>query len=105
MRYAFPLTAALTMALSGVGLAADGGAIFKQHCASCHGETGKADTPAGKALKAPALAGDEKVAGMADADTAAAIKSNEKHKSFIKKLTDDDVAAAAAYVKGLAAGK
>jgi mono/diheme cytochrome c family protein len=104
MRYVL-LTAALTVGFGGAALAADGAAVFKQHCVSCHGETGKSDTAAGKALKVPALAGDAKVAAMADADVAAKVKSNDKHKTFMKKLTDDDVAAAAAYVKGLAAAK
>ena len=83
MRYAMSLVVAFSLAGANVSLAADGAAIFKQHCASCHGETGKADTAAGKAMKVPALAGDAKVAGMADAD----------------------IAAVAAYVKGLAAAK
>jgi hypothetical protein len=42
---------------------------------------------------------------MSDADVAAKIKGNDKHKAFIKKLTDDDVAAVAAYVKGVAGAK
>jgi hypothetical protein len=50
----------------------------------------------------PPLAGDAKVAGMADADVATKVKPNEKHKTFMKKLSDGDVAAVAAYVKGLA---
>ena len=105
MRYLLFLSAGLTVGLAGPVFAADGAALFKQHCATCHGETGKADTAAGKALKVPALAGDAKVAGMSDADVVARIKSNEKHKSFIKKLSDDDIAAVAPYVKGLATAK
>jgi mono/diheme cytochrome c family protein len=104
-RLPLTLTAALVIGLAGTTFAADGTALFKQHCASCHGETGKADTSAAKALKVPPLAGDAKVAAMADADVATRIKTNEKHKSVIKKLTDDDVAAVAAHVKGLAAAK
>ena len=69
MRYAIPLMASLFFS-AGIGLAADGAALFKQNCASCHGATGQADTPASKALKVPALAGDAKVAGMSDADVA-----------------------------------
>jgi len=72
--------------------AADGAAVFKARCASCHGETGMADTAVGKALKAPALAGDAKVASMSDADLQAKITDNAKHKAFIKKLGADDVA-------------
>ena len=44
MRYAISLTAAFTLAVASVSLAADGAAVFKANCASCHGETGKADT-------------------------------------------------------------
>src|SRR5215475_14800834 len=98
MRYAILLMAALPLSVASISLAADGAAIFKQNCASCHGATGHADTPAGKSLKVPALAGDAKVAGMSDADVAAAIKANTKHGAFLKKLS-------AAYVKGLAAAK
>ena len=104
MRYLL-LTAALTFGFSAAVLGADGAALFKEHCAKCHGDTGKADTPAGKAMKVPPLAGDAKVAAMSADDVAARIKSNEKHKAFIKKLTDDDVAAVAAYVKGVANAK
>ena len=46
MRYAMSLVVAFSLAVANVSLAADGAAIFKQHCASCHGETGKADTAA-----------------------------------------------------------
>ena len=105
MRYAMSLMAALALAAANVSLAADAAALFKQHCASCHGETGKADSAAGKALKVPALAGDAKVAAMGDADVIAKIKSNQKHAAALKKLTDADVAALAAHVKGMAAAK
>jgi len=105
MRYAIFVMAALPLSVASISLAADGAAIFKQNCASCHGATGHADTPAGKSLKVPALAGDAKVAGMSDADVAAAIKGNAKHAAVLKKLKDDDIAAVAAYVKGLAAAK
>ena len=105
MRYAIFIMAALPLSVASISLAADGAAIFKQNCATCHGATGHADTPAGKSLKVPALAGDAKVAGMSDADVAAAIKANPKHGGILKKLNDADVAAVAAYVKGLAAAK
>ena len=105
MRYAISLAAAFSLAVANLSLAADGAAIFKANCASCHGETGKADTPAGKAMKVPALAGDAKVAGMSDADITASIKANAKHTAVLKKVTDADIAAVAAYVKGVAAAK
>jgi mono/diheme cytochrome c family protein len=105
MRFALSLTAALAVATASTSFAADGAAIFKANCATCHGETGKSDTAAGKAMKVPALSGDAKVAGMSDADVVAAIKANQKHAAVLKKLKDDDVAAVAAYVKGVAGGK
>lgn len=78
---------------------------FKTYCAKCHGDTGKADSPVGKALGTPALAGDAKVAAMSDADLLAAVKGNAKHAGFIKSLSDADLTAAAAKVKELAGGK
>ena len=105
MRYPMVGIALLACGLPAITFAADGAALFKQHCASCHGDTGKADTAVGKALKVPPLAGDAKVAGMSDADVVAKIKTNDKHKSFIKKLSDDDITTVATHVKTLAATK
>lgn len=105
MRSTICLAAMLAVSVATTAFAADGAAIFKQNCASCHGETGTSDTAAGKAMKVPHLAGDAKVAGMSDADIVAAIKANEKHATMLKKVKDDDLAAAAAFVKGLAGGK
>jgi mono/diheme cytochrome c family protein len=106
MRHTGPLIAALfLLSVASIAFGADGAAVFKQHCASCHGATGKADAPASKALKVPALAGDANVAGMSDADVTARIKGNPKHAGMLKTLTDDDLAAVATYVKGLAAAK
>ena len=85
--------------------AEDGAAIFKAQCAKCHGETGEADTPVSKALKVPMLKGDTKVAGMSTDDIVKAVKANEKHKSFITKLSDEQTTAAAAFAKQLAGGK
>ena len=78
MRYAITLMAALPLCVASISLAADGAALFKQNCATCHGATGHADTPAGKSLKVPALAGDAKVAAMSDADAIAAIKGERE---------------------------
>lgn len=75
------------------------------NCAKCHGDTGHADTPVGKALKAPALAGDAKIAAMAQGDLVNSIKTNQKHASFVAKLSPDDLTAAAAHVKQLAGSK
>jgi mono/diheme cytochrome c family protein len=102
MRYAIPLTAALFLTAAGISLAADGPTLYKQNCASCHGATGRADTPASKALNVPPLAGDAKIAGLSEADVGARIRSNPKHAAVLKKLNDADVQALAVFVKGLA---
>src|SRR5689334_22453457 len=85
--------------------AEDGAAVFKAQCAKCHGETGESDTAPGKALKVPMLKGDAKVAGMSIEDIVKSVKGNEKHKSFVGKLTDDQITAAAGAAKQLAGGK
>jgi mono/diheme cytochrome c family protein len=97
-------TLALLVAGNGAALAADGAAIFKNHCAKCHGETGNADSPVAKAMKSPAIAGNANVAGMSDADLAAKIKEIKQHAGF-KAMADADLAAAVTYSKELAGGK
>jgi len=82
--------------------AEDGAAVYKAQCAKCHGETGEADTPAGKTLKVPKLKGDAKIAGMSDDEIVALVKGNAKHKSFISKLSAEQIAAAAGHAKQLA---
>ena len=104
--FLFPVAAAFVFA-AGVtaASAADGAAVYGANCAKCHGDTGHADTPVGKMLKAPALAGDAKVAATAQDDLVNLIKANPKHKAFIDKLSADDLGAAATHVKQLAGGK
>ena len=102
MRSAIPLTAALLLSAAGTSLAADGAALYKQKCASCHGATGRADTPASKALNVPPLAGSGKLAGESEAHVAAKIRSKPKHAAVLKKLNDADVQALAVFVQELA---
>ena len=85
--------------------AEDGAALFKAQCAKCHGETGESDTAPGKALKVPMLKGDAKVGAMSVDDVVKAMKANEKHKSFISKLSDEQITAAAGHAKQIAGGK
>lgn len=104
------VAAAALIALAGSGSIAraadeDPAAVYKENCAKCHGDTGHADTPAGKMLKTPALAGDAKVAGMAVPDLVKAIQANEKHKAPLKKLTEAQVTAGATRAKALAEAK
>jgi mono/diheme cytochrome c family protein len=84
--------------------AADGAAIYKEQCAKCHGDTGNADTTIGKAMKVPPLTGDAEVAKMSASEVTAAVTANEKHPPTVKGLSAEDLAAASAYAKTLAAG-
>lgn len=90
-----------------VAMAADGEAVFKQQCAMCHGPEGK-----GMQYVAPALKGNEWVTA---ADAAAIVKTVREGRAGDAKrhaadfpavmppfpqLSDDEVAAVAAYVQG-----
>jgi mono/diheme cytochrome c family protein len=70
-------------------IAADGAALFKTNCAGCHGADGKAETPAAKAMKVPALAG----RGLKAEDVVKHVRSSEKHKPVAGKLSDEELAA------------
>jgi len=94
---------AASLAASPVAWAADGAAIYKEQCAKCHGETGKADTPVAQMLKVPSLVGDQDVAKMSDEQVAEKVKTNEKHPPTVKGMSEADIAASAAYAKKLAA--
>jgi mono/diheme cytochrome c family protein len=97
------VAAALALGAVPVRAAESGDAAWKQHCAKCHGDTGAADTPVAKALKAPAIAGNAKLAGMGSDEIAKAVKASPKHAGL--KLSDDALQAAAGHAKELAAKK
>jgi mono/diheme cytochrome c family protein len=94
------------LALGGAAasLGADGETVYVENCASCHGRDGKGRTPAGKKMGAKDLA----LSQAADADIARQIregtkdaKGNARMPAFSDKLTADEIAAVAAYVKAL----
>lgn len=80
-------------------LAADGAALFAKNCASCHGADGQSDTPVGKAMKVPALAGKT----LSAEDLSAVIKGNDKHKKLAGSIDDAQLAALADFVSALGA--
>ncbi|HVO26396.1 MAG TPA: c-type cytochrome [Candidatus Margulisiibacteriota bacterium] len=92
------LTAALLLVAT-TTWAADGAAAYKANCAKCHGDSGQADTAAGKAMKVPPF--DAKVGAMSADDIAAKVKADPKHAAPVKAV-GGDLAAVAGYVKGLA---
>jgi len=97
---------AVLLMSSAVAYAADGKAMYDKSCKSCHGETGKGDGPAGKAMKPGDFAVTAK--GKSDADIIAAMKGGKTsggktHQNFGGKLSDEEVKAVAQHVKELAA--
>lgn len=81
------------------GYAQDNAApLYRSRCAMCHGATGKADTPAGKAFKAVDYH-DPAVMAMTDAELTAIITNGkEKMPAFGKRLSASDIAGLVAYI-------
>jgi mono/diheme cytochrome c family protein len=82
----------------------DGAAVYKARCARCHGDNGKTDTSVGRVLKVAPLVDDPRLARMAPAAIAQLVMSDPKHRGVVD-LDEDDVKAAAVFVKRLAAGR
>ena len=77
----------------------DAAAHWSQHCASCHGKDGSGATAMGKKLGVKDYT---KTQSFSDADATKAIKDGAgKMKGFKDKLSDADVKALVAYVRGL----
>jgi len=78
---------------------ADAAANWSQHCASCHGKDGSGNTTMGKKLGVKDYTKEQ---GFSDADATKVIKEGkDKMKPFKDKLSDADVKALVAYVRGL----
>jgi mono/diheme cytochrome c family protein len=103
------MTAVLVGALLGAAHGAraagpDGQALYAANCAKCHGASGAADTPVGKAMKAkslidPRLAGEDGVSLVVKT-----VRENPKHAAVSPTLKDDELQAIAEFVRTLAAG-
>ena len=76
--------------------------LYKQKCATCHGQDGKGDTPAGKSMKVRSFA-DPDVAKMTDEELAGLIeKGKGKMPGYAKSLKPDEIKAMASYIRSLA---
>ncbi|HXW57225.1 MAG TPA: cytochrome c [Candidatus Cybelea sp.] len=93
----FPMLLLLAVPLP----AQDGAALFKSKCASCHGPSGKGDTPVGKALKLRDL-GSEDVQKQSDPELTE-ITANGKGKmpAYKDKLTGEQIQQLVAFMRTL----
>ena len=90
---------AAAMFCGSIAFGADAAANWSQHCASCHGKDGSGSTTMGKKLGVKDYTKNQ---GFSDADATKAIKDGMgKMKGFKDKLSDADVKALVAYVRGL----
>ena len=85
-------------------VAADGAAVYKAKCASCHGPDGKGETSIGKSLKLRGLASAD-VQKITDADLAKVISDGKgKMPAYKGKLTPAQIRDVAAFVAAKAGG-
>jgi mono/diheme cytochrome c family protein len=90
---------AIIVASSGAAFGADAGALWAQHCASCHGKDGSGNTTMGKKL---GLKDYTKQQGFSDAEATNVIKNGkDKMKAYKDKLSDADIKALVANVRSL----
>jgi mono/diheme cytochrome c family protein len=67
-------------------------ALFKEYCAKCHGEDGKADTPKGRQLMAQDMTDPEWQAEKSDTDLIKIVTAGgEDMPPFGKKLTKEQI--------------
>jgi cytochrome c6 len=90
---------AIIIASSHAAFGVGAGALWTQHCASCHGKDGSGNTMMGKKL---GLKDYTKEQGFSDAEATNVIKNGKgKMKGYKDKLSDADVKALVAYVRSL----
>src|ERR1044071_8973665 len=80
--------------------AADGDAVFKARCTGCHGSDGKGKS----AIGTPDFTSAKTQSGLSDADVIDPIRNGRKGTimpAWSGKLSDEEIAAVAAYVRSL----
>lgn len=81
------------------GFAADGAAVYKAKCASCHGASGAGDTGIGKSLKLRDFSTPD-VQKQTDADlTTVVSKGKGKMPAYEGKLSADEIKAVVAQIR------
>ncbi len=87
--------------------AADGKALYEQHCAKCHGADGKGNTKMGQKVGAKDYSLAKTWEGLSDAKAAKAVKEGVKEKDGkavmkpTEGVTDADTKALVEYMRGL----
>ncbi len=75
--------------------------VYKAKCAPCHGVTGEADTPAGKAFKVPSFSSDG-VLKQSDADLLEIARNGRgKMPAWHDKLSDDQLKGLVTFIHSL----
>ena len=81
--------------------AADGAAVYKAKCASCHGPDGKGETSIGKSMKLRSLASAD-VQKTPDAELTKVITDGKgKMPAYKGKLSDDEIKGVVAFIRTL----
>jgi mono/diheme cytochrome c family protein len=101
----FAIPAALALAFTSNVLAADGGAVYADNCAKCHGEDGKGQTKMGQKLGAKDYSDAAVQAAVTDDRAFKSVKEGMKKddKTLMKpsELADDDIKASIAHLRTL----
>jgi len=98
------LPAAFALALTTNALAADGKAVYDEHCAKCHGDDGKGATKMGQKLGARDYTDATVQASFTDDQAFKSIKEgmkNKDDKTLMKPsdLSDEDIKASVEYLR------
>jgi cytochrome c oxidase cbb3-type subunit III len=107
---ALAATCMVAAALAAPVAAQDAKEIYTKNCQVCHGPAGHGDGPVGKMMKPPPGDFGTTLKGTSDADIAKLIKEGGKAvgksasmPAYGTKLSDDQITALVAYVKGFGA--
>jgi cytochrome c6 len=100
MKTKYVVLAGILVAGVPAALAADAKANWSEHCAKCHGETGKGDTKMGKKFNVKDYSDAKVQAALKDDEMVqATLKGTEKMKGFGDKLNEADAKALVALIR------